>query len=449
MERFDVIVLGGGPAGFTAANRAAEKGASVAIFEGADFGGVCLNEGCIPSKIFLHSAGLSSCGARNAFLNRVDAKNQAVNFLRGCVRGGLRKNKVKIVFSFGKIILYDRGVTTVEDEYGNAFISENLIIATGSRVKIPKIDGLDKSLKDDYALTTHEIFDSAFDFEKITVIGGGIIGVEMASCFARAGKTVTVIEAASRLCSTLSPDCSAYVEKKLKSLSVTIHTSAKVLSVNNADIEFAVADETLDVKADRILVCTGRVPSLDSFGIEALNLDLSDGYILTDNCLKTSLKGIYAIGDVNGKIMLAHTAYREAEVCVNNIFGEKDFMDYSLIPSVIYGDAELATVGYDENELKNRGVNGFYKKVSLTFSGRAVAEGCAEQGFCKLVFDENEIIRGAALCGCYSSEIILSLSIMISEGVSLSRMKKYVYPHPTVGEIIRETLYSKNVPFED
>lgn len=444
-----MIVLGGGPAGFTAANRAAEKGASVAIFEGADLGGVCLNEGCIPSKSFLHSATISSYGDYNVFLNRIDGKNKAVNLLRGGVRGGLRKNKVKIFFSFGKIISYDSGITTVEDKNGNSFITENLIIATGSFVKIPKIDGLDKSLEDGFAFTTHELFDSTFDFEKITVIGGGIIGIEMASCFARAGKTVTVIEGACRLCSTLSPDCSAYVEKKLKSLSVMIHTSAKVLSVNNADIKFAVADQTLDVKADRILVCTGRAPSLDGYGIEALNLDLSGGYIVTDNCLKTSLKGIYAVGDVNGKIMLAHTAYREAEVCVNNIFGEEDFIDYTLIPSVVYGDAELATVGYDENELKSRGESVFFKKAPLTFSGRAVAEGCAEQGFCKLIFDENEIIRGAALCGCYSSEIILSLSIMISEGVSLSRMKKYVYPHPTVGEIIRETLYSKSVPFED
>lgn len=448
MDKFDVIVLGGGPAGFTAANRAAEKGASVAIFEGADFGGVCLNEGCIPSKSFLHSAA-SSLVDGNAFSNRVNAKNQAVNFLRGGVRGGLRKNKVKIVFSFGKIVSYDNGVTVVEDENGNAFSTENLIIATGSHVKIPNIAGLDKSLEEGSAFTTHELFDLPFDFEKITVIGGGVIGVEMASCFARAGKAVTLIEGASRLCSTLSHDCSDYVEKKLKNLAVTIYTSAKVLSMENAAVKFMVADETLNATADRILVCTGRAPSLTGFGLEKLNLDVSSGYIATDNRLKTSLKGIYAAGDVNGKSMLAHTAYREAEVCVNNIFGEDDFIDYALIPSVIYGDAELATVGLDETALKNLGVNGFYKKVPLTFSGRAVAEGCAELGFCKLIFDENEIIRGASLCGCYSSEIILALSVMISEGGSISRMKKYVYPHPTVGEIIRETLYSKNIPFEN
>lgn len=448
MDKFDVIVLGGGPAGFTAANRAAGKGASVAIFEGADFGGVCLNEGCIPSKSFLHSAA-SSFADGTAFLNRVDAKNQAVNFLRGGVRGGLRKNKVKIVFSFGKIISYDNGVTTVEDENGNAFATENLILATGSYVKIPNIAGLDKSLEKGFAFTTHELFDLAFDFEKITVIGGGVIGVEMASCFARAGKSVTLIEGASRLCSTLSPDCSDYVEKKLKSLAVAIYTSAKVLSVKNADIQFIIADETLNATADRILVCTGRAPSLTGFGLEKLNLDISSGYIATDNCLRTSLKGVYAVGDVNGKSMLAHTSYREAEVCVNNIFGEDDFIDYAFIPSVIYGDAELAAVGLDENALKNLGVNGFYKKVPLTFSGRAVAEGCAELGFCKLIFDENEIIRGASLCGCYSSEIIFALSVMISEGVNISRMKKYVYPHPTVGEIIRETLYSKSIPFEN
>lgn len=448
MDKFDVIVLGGGPAGFTAANRAAEKGASVAIFEGADLGGVCLNEGCIPSKSFLHSAASSFCDG-NAFSNRVDAKNQAVNFLRGGVRGGLRKNKVKIVFSFGKIISYDNGVTIVEDENGNAFYTENLIIATGSHVKIPNIAGLDKSLEEGFSFTTHELFDLPFDFKKITVIGGGVIGVEMASCFARAGKAVTLIEGASRLCSTLSPDCSDYVEKKLKSLAVTIYTSAKVLSMENADVKFMVEGETLNATADRILVCTGRAPSLTGFGLEKLNLDVSSGYIATDNRLKTSLKGIYAVGDVNGRSMLAHTAYREAEVCVNNIFGEDDFIDYALIPSVIYGEAELATVGLDETALKNLGVNGFYKKVPLTFSGRAVAECCAELGFCKLIFDEKEIIRGATLCGCYSSEIILALSVMISEGVSISRMKKYVYPHPTVGEIIRETLYSKNIPFEN
>ena len=451
MENYDVIVLGGGPAGFTAANRAAENGLKTAIFEGSNLGGVCLNEGCIPSKSFIHSAkdsinrnawqtpGSDSSAGLNAW---VEEKNKAVDLLRNGVRGSLRKNKVKIIFSFGAIVSYSDGITVVCDSDGKEYLTEHLILAVGSDVFIPPIAGIKDALESGFALTTHEIFNLTEDFSSLAIIGGGIIGIELAFCFAMAGKRVEIIEASENIGANMDADAVSVVEKSLADYGVAIHKSAVVSKISGASVDFLSNGESIRLLCDKVLVCTGRRAKLNGYGLEKISPKTENNSVFCDEKMRTDKKGVYAVGDINGKSMLAHTAYREAEVCVNNIAGEFDCIDYNLIPGVLYGMPEVACVGVSLNAVAC--ASGYFiKRVPILFSGRAVAEGQAKYGFCKLLFNSDEILVGATIVGEYASEIISALTIMISEKYSLSKMKKIVFPHPSVAEIIHETLYSK------
>jgi len=452
-EKYDVIVLGGGPAGFTAANRAAESGLKTAIFEYKNLGGTCLNEGCIPSKSFIHAAKVFSlkndmtygeCGlvSHADFEKWALDKSRIVETLRMGVRGSLRKNKVKIVFLKGVIESYNDGETTLSDENGNTYSTSHLIIAVGSRISIPPIDGLPDALKSSYALTTDKLFDVKEKFDSIAIIGGGVIGTELAGCYATAKIKVTLIESTDRIGSAIDDDCMISLEKSLKKLGVTIYKNAKAERITDKTLYISSESGTVCEEFDKILVCTGRKPILDGYGLEKIDLKIERGAIFTDEKLETSKKGVYAIGDVNGKSMLAHAAYREAEACINNINGENDIVDYTLIPTILYGSPEVACVG--ENEHSANAAGGWsVRKLPMSYAGRAVAEGCVENGFCKLVFDENEKLRGGFITGMYASEILLALTVMIQSGYTLNQMKKIVYAHPTVGEIIRETLYAK------
>lgn len=452
-EKYDVIVLGGGPAGFTAANRAAEAGLKTAIFEEDKLGGTCLNQGCIPSKSFIHSAKIFSEKTEKSNLTTneeqchdikkwIELKNKTVESLRMGVRGSLRKNKVKIMFSKGFIQSYNNGESVVADADGNTYLTDHLIIAAGSRVVLPPIEGLVSALESSFAVTTDNLFDIECDFSSIAIVGGGVIGTELASCFATANLKVALIETTDRLGSSVDPDCMNAFEKSLKKLGVSIYKNSKAEKIQDKALYISAEESVICEQFDKILVCTGRKPRLSGYGLEKLALKTESGAIVTDDKLKTSVKGVYAIGDINGKSMLAHTAYREAEVCINNIIGEDDYIDYRLIPSVVYGAREVGCVG--ENEYSKNAASGWsVRKLPMTYSGRAVAEESAEFGFCKLVFDENERLRGGFITGAYASEIILALTVMIQSGYTLRQMKRTVYPHPTVGEIIRETIYSK------
>lgn len=458
MIYYDLIVLGGGPAGFTAANRAAAGGLSTAIFECGNLGGVCLNEGCIPSKSFIHSSiafNQSFCGSNSENFDElkrskdlsewVSEKNKAVEQLRNGVRGSLRKNKVKIVFSKGTIISYNDGISTIEDEEGNVYSTNRLLIAVGSEIFIPPIKGLDESLISGFALTTNNIFDYSDGFSSLVIIGGGIIGIELAYCFSKCGIKVHVIEAADKIGASIDSDAIDTIEKSLADSNVDIHKKSFVTEIKEGVVNYTCDGASQTIRCDKVLVCTGRRPRIKGYGLEIIDPLIENGAIKCNDKAETSKSGVYAIGDVNGKSMLAHTAYREAEVCVNNILGITDSIDYDSVPTVLYGMPEVASVGLSESRVKLIG-GGFINKIPMLFSGRAVAERQAKYGFCKLIFDSDEVIRGGVIVGEYASEIILSLNIMISEKYTLSKMKKVIYPHPSVCEIIREALYAKSEP---
>lgn len=454
MVTYDLIVLGGGPGGFTAANRAAERGLNTAIFECSKLGGVCLNEGCIPSKSFIHSTKKSSYSVTPSenksdyaadISEWIKDKNAAVEQLRNGVRGSLRKNKVKIIFSKATIMSYQNGFTTISDAEGNEYSTNNLVIAVGSEIFIPPINGVSEALDSGFALTTSTIFDCNEKFSSLVIVGGGVIGIELAYCFSKCGVKVDIIESSDKIGASIDSDATDIIEKSLIDSGVEIHKNSCVTEIKENFVLYIYNDKTQTIKCDKVLVCTGRRPRLSGYGLEKIDLVIENRGISTDLKMRTSKSGVYAIGDVNGKSMLAHTAYREAEVCVNNIADENDQMDYLSVPSVIYGMPEVACVGQSVNDVKADG-GGFIKKISMLYSGRAVAEKAAKYGFCKLIFDSNEVLRGGVIVGEYASEIILALGLMISEKYTLAKMKKTVYPHPSVCEIIRETLYSKSEP---
>ncbi len=454
-ERFlyNAIVLGGGPAGYSFAEKACKTGLKVALFEKHKLGGVCLNEGCIPSKCFLTSAKKYSESLNSAVFGvtsesvvfdqtvATEHKDKVVNELTMGVRGRLRKNKVKLIFSKGTIVSRNEEGVCVADEEGNFYLAKNLVIATGSHNVFPDIEGLSDAYSNGFLLTSSEVFDIIQKPERVVVIGGGVIGIELACYFSKIGSSVSVIEASDKIGGSFEPECSSVLLDNLSrgGIEFFLNTRAEKIDGNTVVCK---STECFSIEFDKIILCVGRRANIDGFGLEKTGILLNNGSIVTDLRMQTNIAGIYAIGDVNGKSMLAHTAYREADVCLNSILGIKDEMDYSCIPSVIYSFPEAAAAGMTEQEMQANDLKFSVLKLPLNYSGRFVAENDGYKGICKLIFDENDVLRGAFIVSSYASEIILSLSNMIISKTTKNQMNKFIYPHPTVGEIIKEIINS-------
>lgn len=452
LQYFDIIVIGGGPAGYHFANLAAKKAFSVALFEEKSLGGTCLNEGCIPSKAFLKCAKIAD-SIRHAenygvtvdgfSFNQsavVERKNAIVSKLVMGVRGGLRKNKVKLFFDHAQIVRKEDDLYYIASNE-IVYTCKRLVIATGSKVFIPQIEGLQSALDSGFALTSRGILDIAEIPQSLVVIGGGIIGLEMASYFASAGSNVTVIEASDKICGNLDNEVSTLLMKNLVKKGITFHLNAKVASVSNNSISYNVADETFSLACDKVLLSVGRVANVENFGLENISVEFNSKGIKVNENMQTSDDCVYAIGDVNGKVMLAHTAYREAEVCFNHIINNKDRLDYQNIPSVIYTSPECAWVGVSELQAINCNYEFTVKKLPMTYSGRFVAETSGVEGICKIIIDNNSnTIIGASILADGASELIVALSNLILMKTPIDQINQLIFPHPTVGEIIKDVL---------
>lgn len=450
---YNAIVLGGGPAGYSFAEKAGKAGLKVALFEKNKLGGVCLNEGCIPSKCFLTSAKKYSESLNSAVFGvtservvfdqtvATEHKDKVVNQLTLGVRGRLRKNKVRLIFSKGTIVSRNEEGVCVADEEGNFYSAKNLVIATGSHNVFPNIEGLSDAYSNGLLLTSSEVFDITQKPEKVVVIGGGVIGIELACYFSKIGSSVRVIESSDKIGGSLERECSSVLLDNLSRDGIKFFLNTRAEKIDGKTV-VCKSTEDFSIEFDKVVLCVGRHANIDGFGLEKTGIFLNNGSIVTDLHMQTNVAGIYAIGDVNGKSMLAHTAYREADVCLNAILGIKDEMDYSCIPSVIYSFPEAAAVGMTEQEMQANTLKFSVLKLPLNYSGRFVAENDGYKGMCKLIFDENDVLRGAFIVSPYASEIILSLSNMIISKTTKNQMNKYIYPHPTVGEIIKEIINS-------
>jgi dihydrolipoyl dehydrogenase len=445
---FDLAIIGGGPAGYTAAERAAHNGLNVVIFEKKAFGGVCLNEGCIPTKTLLYSAKLYhnakngskyGIGTENTTFDYekiVSRKNKIVRKLNAGIRAKMTNCGATMVVGEAEIKQHtDEKVVILANE--QEFEAKNLLLCCGSEVAIPPIKGLQTT---EY-ITSREALELKAVPQSIVIVGGGVIGMEFAGLFNTLGSKVSVIEMANEILPPVDSEIAAMLHAEYQKQGIDFFVGAKVTELQNNKVLFTDNQgNEQSIDTEKILLCVGRKPSLK--GIEILDLEPFRNGIKVNDKMQTSKTNVYAAGDITAFSMLAHTAVREAEVAVNNIVGKSDTMAYNAVPAVVYTNPEVAGVGLTEDELKAQGRSYSVRKLPMTFSGRFVAENEGGNGLCKLIFDDRNIIVGCHMIGNPSSEIIAVAALAIEQQLTSERFEKLIFPHPSVGEIIKETLFA-------
>ena len=454
---FDLIIMGGGPAGYNAAERAAKSGLKTVLFEERALGGVCLNEGCIPTKTLLNSAkiyesvvhgapyGVKVEGASIDHATVVDRKDKVVKTLVSGVGAKMKGAGVKVVNGTAKIVGKCAAGFAVECA-GEKYEAARLLICTGSEASVPPITGLREAVASGLAVTNREILDIKEAPKRIAVIGGGVIGLEMASYFNTLGAKVTVIEMMDKIAGPTDREISKILQANYAKKGVEFILGAGVSAVSGKKgagiVEYKIVDKTEKVECDLVLVSTGRRARTKDIGLESLGVLTNRGAIVTDDTGRTSVPGVWAAGDVNGKSMLAHTAYREGEAAVNSMLGIKDRVDYRAIPAVIYTKPEVGTVGETVESAAKVGIKAKEYTISLRYSGRYVAENEGGDGIAKIVIDEDhKTIIGVHMIGSYASEIIYGAAAMVAREDRVADVRKLVFPHPTVCEVIREGMF--------
>lgn len=453
MERFDVLIIGGGPGGYLCAERAAQAGFRTALIEKRALGGTCLNEGCVPTKSFLYCAKQYAAAkhadsygvhAENVSIDHakvVARKDQAVKTLVRGVGASMRAHKIKVYTAEAKILgKTDAGFTVQAGE--ERVTARRLVIASGSSAVVPPIPGVKEGLARGFVTTNREILAKTEQPKRLVCIGGGVIGLEMACYFATIGTKVSVIEMMPKIAGTTDPEICKILMDTYQKDGMEFFLNAKVESVGDGSVTYSDAAGTHTIACDCVLLSAGRRAETAGLGLETIGVATERGAIITDQHMRTNVPDVYAVGDCNGKLMLAHTAYREAEVAVNHMAGKKDKIDYGVIPSVIYTTPEVASVGESEQSAKEKGLDVAVVKAPMMYSGRFVAENLKGDGFCKLIYDKKRRrLVGVHMVGPYVSEIIYGAAMMVHSQLPVEHLDKIVFPHPTVCETVREALF--------
>ncbi len=453
MELFDLLVVGGGPGGYLCAERAAQNGLKVALFEKRALGGTCLNEGCIPTKTLLNSSkmyrhakeseayGVTATGVTFDHAKVIARKNKVVSTLVSGVGATMSANKVTVITGEAVIAGRDAEGFSVQAN-GQSYTGRRLAIASGSETVVPPVPGLKEGLAAGFVVTNREVLDMETLPKSLVVIGGGVIGLEMAYYFASVGVPVTVIEMMPKIAGATDPEICKVLTDAFEKRGMVFKLSCKVLEVKSGSVIYEENGEKKEVSCDKVLLSAGRRPATAGIGLETLGLEMDRAAIVTDRHLCTTVQNVYAIGDCNGKSMLAHTAYREAEVAVNHMVGKPDEMRYDVIPAVIYTDPEVASVGHSKEGAEKLGMTVKEIKLPMSYAGRYLAETNGGKGFIKLVVDtDRNRLVGCHIVGSYASEIIMTATMMVDTQLTPERLQKMVFPHPTVAEIIREAIF--------
>lgn len=446
MIKYQVAIIGGGPAGYTAAEVAGKAGLSVVLFEKNSLGGVCLNEGCIPTKTLLYSAKVYDYG-RHASKYGVNVsessfdlpkiisrKAKVVRKLVLGIKAKLMAQQVTIIS--GEAYIVDKNTIRCADE---TYQCEHLIICTGSQTVIPPIQGIEKV---EY-WTHRDALDNKELPHSLAIVGGGVIGMEFASFFSSLGVQVTVVEMMNEILNGIDRELAAALRTEYAKRGVKFLLGAKVTGLSQDEegihVCYQNADGAGSVCADKLLMSVGRRPVTEGFGLENLNLERNERKnICVDAHLRTSVPGVYVCGDLNGVSLLAHTAVREAEIAVKDILGESEEMSYQAIPGVVYTNSEVASVGKTEENLQSEGIAYRVVKLPMAYSGRFVAENEGTNGILKVLVDDADTVLGVHILGNPASELIVLGGMMVEEHRKLAYFKRFVFPHPTVSEIFRE-----------
>lgn len=450
---FDIAIIGGGPGGYVAAEKAGKNGLSTILFEKKDLGGVCLNEGCIPTKTLLYSAklydhtrgsekyGIRAEGVELDYKKMTDRKTKVIRKLVAGV--GLRMKNAGVQVVKAEALIEGRteeGLIRISAA-GESYEAKNLLICTGSESFIPPIPGLDLQAND-AIVTNRELLAMKEAPSSLVVIGGGVIGMEFASLYNSIGIEVHVVEMLPEILGALDKEISAMLRTRYTKKGVHFHLSCKVTGIEGHRVTFVDTEGAGHVvEGDKILVSVGRCPNTQGLGLDTLGVALERGAVKVDDHMRTNAEGVYAAGDITGFSLLAHTASREAEVVINNLCGHDDTMRYDAIPGIVYTNPEVAGVGLTEEEAQKRGIEYTCHKLPMAYSGRFVAENEGGEGVCKVITDkESGRVLGVHMLGNPCSEIISSACIAIEQGMSVCELERVVFPHPTVAEIIKETV---------
>lgn len=450
-QEVDVLVIGAGPGGYVAAARAAQLGRSVTIVDKDELGGVCLNRGCIPSKAIITAAerftqmkeaeelGLEVKGEVSVNMQKLmDWKNGVVQKLTGGVGQLMKGNKVEVVK--GDVFFNAKdAVRVVGETTSQTYKFQDIIIATGSRpfeLKILPFDGK-RILSSTEALNLQEVP------ERLVVVGGGYIGLELGTAYAKLGSKVTILEGTKTLLPGTDDKLTRIVSRKLKKLGVEVITEAMVQGGENKGEEVVVkaqvGGEEKEFNADYCLVAVGRKPNTDEIGLENIGVELDErGFIKIDEQCRTSVEHIYAIGDCAGGALLAHKASYEGKVAAEVIAGQNSAIDYQAMPFVIFSDPEIAYTGLTEAQAKEQGYNPVATRYSFAANGRALSMNQSD-GFAQVVADKDSgLLLGVQIVGPEASSLIAEAAFAIEMGALAEDLSLTIHAHPTLPEVIME-----------
>ena len=448
MERYDFIVIGGGPGGYEAAELAGRRGLKTALIERDKLGGICLNHGCIPLKGYLHLAHvqeyimelqkdrvISGCDTYQVNQPYVVKRNQQViEKLQRGIEYRLKNAEVTIYSGNAYISsVYEEVIVVVKEQL---LIAKSLIIATGSQpVKLPTVHRKIKY----QVFYSDEIFQLTNIPHKMVIVGAGAIGLEVACYFNAAGCEVDVIDAAGEIGSGIAADIASVYRKMLERKGIKIYTSSRVKEFCDEEIVIERDGVSIGLRAEGVLIAAGRIPVVQGFGLEESGVAYDKEGIFIDSTCRTNKKNVFACGDVTGKYMLAHTAYEQARVAIDNLTGVEAYINYDIVPQIIYTSPEVMMVGLSESECIARNIQYITKEIPLTYSGKYFIEHKNDGAKAKIMVDaQYKTIIGFTMIGDGASEIALSVEMMIANKMHIKDIAGLIFPHPTVGEIVRE-----------
>ncbi|MEA2087237.1 MAG: dihydrolipoyl dehydrogenase [Candidatus Caldatribacteriota bacterium] len=449
-EEVDVVIIGGGPGGYVAAIKAAHLGLKAVLVEKDKLGGVCLNRGCIPTKALVSTAELLNYLQRAGEFG-IQVKDYSIDFpaimkrkdlitqrLSLGVEQLMKANRVRVIRGEGQII--EPGTVEVLDAEGQKEVikTKNIIIATGSKVMKLPIPGIDSEgvITSDEALSLSELP------SKMIIIGGGVVGIEFAGIFKALGVEVTVVEMLPRILLPVDEEIARRLTQILKRKGIEILTDCKVKEIKenhqNLEVLVSTTDGEKKLETEKVLLAAGRVPELGDIDVQRLGIELDKGAIKVDEKMMTNIPGIYAVGDVVGKIMLAHVASREGIVAVENISGKEDLMDYKVVPNCVFSIPEVASVGLTEEEARKENDNIMVSKFPFMANGKALGMGETE-GMVKIIADaDTSELLGLHILGAHASDLIAEGTLALSMEATAEEIVNTIHAHPTLAEAIAE-----------